>query len=164
MCRQIHVLNPDVLKVRAIAINCLRAGGKILFCVNGGSAADSQHLAAELTNRFIRDRKPLSAIALSTDSSALSCIGNDYSFDEIFARQLFVLGRPGDLLVAISTSGNSSNVIRAVEVAKDLGISTAGFLGGAGGRLKNLCDHNIIVSSSITDRIQECHILVGHTL
>lgn len=162
--QSLHDLNSSVLTLGRIASGCLRAGGKIFFCGNGGSAADSQHLAAELTGRFIHDRKPLSAIALSTDTSALTCIGNDYSFEEIFARQLLALGRPGDLLIGISTSGNSRNVIRAIEVAQDLGINTAGLLGGNGGRLQELCEHKIIVPSSVTARIQECHILIGHTL
>ena len=135
-----------------------------MFCGNGGSAADSQHLAAELTGRFIHDRRPLAAIALSTDSSALTCIGNDYSFDEVFARQVAGLGRAGDLLIGISTSGNSRNVIRAVEEAQKLGMQTIGLLGRDGGQLRNLCDHSIVVSSTVTARIQECHILIGHTL
>ena len=135
-----------------------------MFCGNGGSAADSQHLAAELTGRFIHDRRPLAAIALSTDSSALTCIGNDYSFDEVFARQVAGLGRAGDLLIGISTSGNSRNVIRAVEEAKKLGMQTIGLLGRDGGQLRTLCDHSIVVPSAVTARIQECHILIGHTL
>ena len=144
--------------------NSIASGGKLLFCGNGGSAADSQHLAAELTGRFIKDRRPLAAMALSTDTSALTCIGNDYSFDEIFARQVTGLGRKGDVLIGISTSGNSRNVIRAVEEAKKLGMVSIGLLGRDGGKLKSLCDHSIIVPSDVTARIQECHILIGHTL
>lgn len=135
-----------------------------MFCGNGGSAADSQHLAAELTGRFIHDRRPLAAIALSTDSSALTCIGNDYSFDEVFARQVTGLGRPEDLLIAISTSGNSRNVIRAVEEGRQLGMQTVGLLGRDGGQLRGLCHHSIVVPSNVTARIQECHILIGHTI
>jgi D-sedoheptulose 7-phosphate isomerase len=144
--------------------SCIRKGGKLLFCGNGGSAADSQHLAAELTGRFIKDRRPLAAMALSTDTSALTCIGNDYSFDEIFARQVLGLGRKGDVLIGISTSGNSRNVIRAVEEAKNMGVVSIGLLGRDGGQLKSLCDHSIVVPSNVTARIQECHILIGHTL
>lgn len=157
-------LNEAVCQTGEMAGLCLKSGGKIMFCGNGGSAADSQHLAAELTGRFIHDRRPLAAIALSTDSSALTCIGNDYSFDEVFARQVAGLGRAGDLLIGISTSGNSRNVIRAVEEAQKLGMQTIGLLGRDGGQLRNLCDHSIVVSSTVTARIQECHILIGHTL
>ena len=155
----------DVVSIAAkFASHCLMDGFKIMFCGNGGSAADSQHLAAELTGRFIKDRRPLAAMALSTDSSALTCIGNDYSFDEIFARQVIGLGRKGDLLIGISTSGNSRNVIRAVEEAQKLGMVSIGMLGRDGGQLKCLCDHSIVVPSDVTARIQECHILIGHIL
>lgn len=145
-------------------VQSIRAGGKIMLCGNGGSAADSQHIAAELTGRFIRDRIPLPALALSTDTSALTCIGNDYSFAEVFSRQLFALGKSGDCLLAISTSGNSANVIKAVEAAHELGIRTIGLLGRDGGALGALCEHNITVPSNITARIQEAHILIGHTI
>ena len=160
----LHSLNDDVLRAGQLASQTLQRGGKILFCGNGGSAADSQHLAAELTGRFIHDRRPLAAMALSTDTSALTCISNDYSFDEVFARQVAGLARAGDLLIGISTSGNSRNVIRAVEEAQKLGIQTIGLLGRDGGQLRSLCDHNIVVPSPVTARIQECHILIGHTL
>ena len=142
----------------------LSGGGKLMFCGNGGSASDSQHLASELTGRFIADRRPLAGLALSTDSSALTCIGNDYSFDEVFARQVAGLGRAGDGLIAISTSGNSRNVLRAVAAAREAGIFTLGLLGRDGGQLGKLCDASIIVPSQVTARIQEAHILVGHTL
>lgn len=160
----LNSLNDAVCQTGEMVGQCLKNGGKIMFCGNGGSAADSQHLAAELTGRFIHDRRPLAAIALSTDSSALTCIGNDYSFDEVFARQVSGLGRAGDLLIGISTSGNSRNVIRAVEEAQKLGMQTIGLLGRDGGLLRSLCDHSIVVPSSVTARIQECHILIGHTL
>lgn len=160
----LHQLNDDVLRAGQMAAQTLQRGGKVLFCGNGGSAADSQHLAAELTGRFIKDRRPLAAMALSTDTSALTCIGNDYSFDEVFARQVWGLGRAGDLLIGISTSGNSRNVIRAVEEAQKLGMQTLGLLGRDGGQLRSLCDHSIVVPSPVTARIQECHILIGHTL
>ncbi len=157
-------LNDRVGQAGWLASRTLQAGGKLLFCGNGGSAADSQHLAAELTGRFILDRKPLAALALSTDTSALTCIANDYSFDEVFARQVQGLGRAGDVLVGISTSGNSRNVIRAVEEAKALGMSVIGLLGRDGGALRALCDVPIVVPSPTTARIQEAHILIGHTL
>lgn len=164
LIKTLYALNDVVNHVGDVASKCLINGGKILFCGNGGSAADSQHLAAELTGRFIEDRRPLAAIALSTDSSALTCIANDYSFDEIFARQVVGLGRAGDLLIGISTSGNSHNVIRAVEEATKIGMQTIGLLGRDGGHLLNLCTHSILVPSQVTARIQECHILIGHTL
>lgn len=157
-------LNESVLSAGQIATGVLRQGGKILFCGNGGSAADSQHLAAELTGRFIQDRRPLAAMALSTDTSALTCIANDYAFDEVFARQVQGLGRAGDLLIGISTSGNSKNVIRAVEEAKKIDMHTLGLLGRDGGQLRALCEHSIVVPSQVTARIQESHILIGHTL
>ena len=160
----LHSLNDDVLRAGQIAAQTLRQGGKVLFCGNGGSAADSQHLAAELTGRFIKDRRPLAAVALSTDTSALTCIANDYSFDEVFARQVAGLGRAGDLLIGISTSGNSRNVIRAVEEAQKLGMQSVGLLGRDGGQLRALCNHAIVVPHNVTARIQECHILIGHTL
>jgi D-sedoheptulose 7-phosphate isomerase len=153
-----------VVQAGRILGQSLSAGGKILFCGNGGSAADSQHLAAELTGRFINDRRPLAALALSTDTSALTCIGNDYSFDEIFARQVQGIGRRGDVLVGISTSGNSRNVIRAVEEACAAGMQVVGLLGRNGGALRELCDVSIVVPSQVTARIQESHILIGHTL
>src|SRR5574343_732289 len=157
-------LNDDVLRAGQMAARTLQQGGKILFCGNGGSAADSQHLAAELTGRFIKDRRPLAAMALSTDSSALTCIGNDYAFEEVFARQVQGLARAGDLLIGISTSGNARNVIRAVEEAKAAGARVVGFLGRDGGALRAMCDVAIVVPSQVTARIQESHILIGHTL
>ena len=160
----LHELSDVVSAAGQTAASALKAGGKLMFCGNGGSAADSQHLAAELTGRFIKDRRPLAAVALSTDSSALTCIGNDYTFDEVFARRVAALGRSGDVLVAISTSGNSRNVIRAVEEARVLGVSVIGFLGRDGGALKALCDVSIVVPSQSTARVQESHILIGHTL
>jgi D-sedoheptulose 7-phosphate isomerase len=142
----------------------LKAGGKVMFCGNGGSAADSQHLAAELTGRFVNDRRPLAAIALSTDTSALTCIANDYAFDQVFSRQVQALGRSGDCLVAISTSGNSANVIAAVRAARAAEVHTIGLLGREGGALRSLCDTSIVVPSQTTARIQEAHILIGHTI
>ena len=160
----LHTLAEVVNQAGSMAAEALKSGRKLMFCGNGGSAADSQHLAAELTGRFIKDRKPLAAVALSTDTSALTCIGNDYSFDEVFARQVAGLGNAGDVLIGISTSGNSRNVIRAVEEAKAKGMKVIGFLGRDGGQLKALVDLPIIVPSAVTARIQESHILIGHTL
>lgn len=160
----LDALAAPVAQAGALAAQALQQGHKLLFCGNGGSAADSQHLAAELTGRFVRDRRPLAALALSTDSSALTCIANDYTFDEVFARQVVALGRGGDVLVAISTSGQSRNVVRAVQEARALGIGVVGLLGRDGGVLRELCDVAIVVPSPVTARIQEAHILIGHTL
>ena len=140
----------------------LKRGCRILVCGNGGSAADAQHFAAELSGRYIKERRALAGIALTTDTSALTAIGNDYGFDRIFSRQVEALGRPGDLLVGISTSGNSPNVILAVEAAKQLGIRTIGLLGRDGGKLKDLVDDAIIVPCPITARIQEVHQMIYH--
>jgi D-sedoheptulose 7-phosphate isomerase len=161
---RIEDLDTDVRLAGELAAQSIRNGGKILFCGNGGSAADSQHLSAELTGRLVKERRPLAALALTTDTSALTSIGNDYSFEEIFSRQLAGLGQAKDLLVAISTSGSSENVVRAVYTAHKVGMKTIGLLGHNGGKLKSLCSHSIIVPSQVTARIQECHILIGHTL
>ncbi|MFG6456923.1 D-sedoheptulose-7-phosphate isomerase [Roseateles sp. BYS96W] len=157
-------LDDSVMAAARLVTASLRHGGKLMVCGNGGSAADSQHIAAEFTGRFIEDRKPLAAMALSTDTSALTCIGNDYSFAEVFSRQVAGLGRAGDCLIGISTSGNSGNIIRAVEVARAAGITTIGLLGRDGGKLAALCDHAIVVPDRVTARIQEAHILIGHTI
>lgn len=157
-------LADDVGRAAVLISGALSKGNKVMFCGNGGSAADSQHLAAEFVGRFVKDRRPLAALALSTDSSALTCIGNDYGFDDVFSRQVAGLGKPGDCLVAISTSGNSRNVIKAVESARASGISVIGFLGRDGGALRSLCDLPIVVGSPTTARIQEAHIFIGHTL
>lgn len=148
------------------AISVLRAGGKLLLCGNGGSAADSQHIATELTVRFERDRQALPAISLTTDSSALTAAGNDLGFDQIFARQVAALGRKGDLLIGLTTSGNSSNVIAALKSARSQGIATACLTGREGGAIAKggLADHCLIVPSDNTARIQELHIFIGHLL
>ena len=140
----------------------LKRGCRILVCGNGGSAADAQHFAAELSGRYVKERRALAGIALTTDSSALTAIGNDYGFESIFSRQVEALGRPGDLLVAISTSGNSPNIIRAVESAKELGLKTLGLLGRDGGKLKDLCDDALVVPNAVTARIQEIHLMTYH--
>ncbi|MFB3816094.1 MAG: D-sedoheptulose 7-phosphate isomerase [Candidatus Methylomirabilales bacterium] len=142
----------------------LHRGGKILFCGNGGSAADAQHLAAEFVNRFLVERAALPAVSLATDTSAITAIGNDRGFEEIFSRQVEALARPGDLLVGISTSGSSANVIRAVAVARRLGCFTVAFSGGQGGALAAAVDEAFVVPSRETPRIQETHITLGHAL
>ncbi|HEY9025157.1 MAG TPA: D-sedoheptulose 7-phosphate isomerase [Burkholderiaceae bacterium] len=167
-----HRLVFDGIEARASEIatiaerlaQCLRDGSKILLCGNGGSAADCQHLAAEFTGRFRDERPPLAALALTTDSSALTCIGNDYGFDQVFARQVQALGRPGDCLVGISTSGRSANVLQAMAVARKRGLSTIGLLGRDGGDLAPLCDLAVVVPGSDTARIQEAHLFIEHTL
>ncbi len=142
----------------------LATGGKILWCGNGGSAGDSQHLAAEIVGRFRRERKGLASIALTTDTSILTAVANDYGYDAVFARQVEALGQPGDLIVGISTSGNSRNVVAALETARKLNMKTVGFTGEGGGRMATLSDHLFAVPSRDTARIQEAHILVGHML
>lgn len=148
---------------RAMAV-CLASGGKIMFCGNGGSAADSQHLAAEFTNRFKLERPPLPGLALTTDTSALTAIGNDYSFDEIFSKQLQALGRPGDMLVGLSTSGTSSNVIRAMREAKRNEIITVGMSGQTSGEMASVSDFLVTVPSGDTPVIQEIHIAAAHMM
>lgn len=147
-----------------IAVETLKAGNKILFFGNGGSAADAQHLAAELTGRYKSERKGLPGIALTTDTSALTAIGNDYGYDIIFSRQVEALAQKGDLLLGISTSGNSKNVINAFQVGRELGCKIIGFSGNDGGEMNEYCDVNLVVPSNNTPRIQEMHILFGHTL
>ncbi len=143
---------------------CFQHGGKVLLFGNGGSAADAQHIAAEFLGRFSQDRSPLPALALTTDTSALTAISNDYSFEEVFARQVRGLGRPGDVAVAISTSGQSPNVVAGVVAARQRGLSSIGLTGGDGGLLARSVDIPIIVPSFSTARIQECHITIGHIL
>lgn len=140
----------------------IAGGGAVFWCGNGGSAADSQHLAAELVGRFRKNRIPLRSVSLTTDTSVLTCVANDYSYEDIFARQLEALGRPGDMLVAISTSGGSENVIRALKMAKSMEIETVALLGKGGGQCKELADHVLVAPSQDTARIQEVHILFGH--
>jgi D-sedoheptulose 7-phosphate isomerase len=154
---------PAIAKVADMLIACLRAGGKVMFCGNGGSAADSQHLAAEFMGRYMRDRRPLPALALTVDTSALTAIGNDYGYEHVFSRQLRGIGTRGDLVVGISTSGNSRNVIHAFEVAKEIGVTTVA-LTGSGGAMAAMADAAIRVPSTVTNEIQEMHIVVGHML
>lgn len=155
-------LTPVIIELADTVCNCLEHGGKLLLCGNGGSAADCQHTAAEFINRFRLERSPLPAIALTTDTSNITAIGNDYSFDEIFSKQVEALAAPGDILLGISTSGNSPNVIRAFEVAGNKGAVTACLTGGDGGKMKGMCDLEICVPSDDTPRIQEVHIFILH--
>lgn len=151
-------------KIAEAMAETLRSGHKILLCGNGGSAADSQHIAAEFVGRFKQDRRSLAALALTTDTSILTAIGNDYSYEQIFSRQVEGLGEKGDLLIALSTSGNSKNILEAVKAAKAKGITTVGFTGNRGGALKSLTDLCFLAQSSETPHIQEVHITALHAL
>ena len=151
-----------ILDGAALIVSCLRDGGKVLFFGNGGSAADAQHLAAEFVGRFALERTGLPAIALTTDSSILTAVGNDYGFEQVFARQVQALGQPGDVAVAISTSGNSANVLEGVKEAKRRHLKTIGLTGKDGGVLAQQADVAITIASANTARIQECHIAIGH--
>jgi len=153
-----------ILEVVKMISHCFEMGNKLFFFGNGGSAADAQHLAAEFVNRYIMDRPPLPAIALTTDASILTSISNDFSFSEVFAKQLKALGKEGDVAVGISTSGTSPNIIKAFEVAKEMRIKTIALTGNDGGTMAKVADLSLIVPSSSTPRIQEVHILIGHTL
>lgn len=154
----------EIEKVGELAVRAICSGNKILICGNGGSAADAQHIAAELVGRFLKERKGLSAIALTTDSSILTSIGNDYSFDEIFSRQVEALGMKGDILIGISTSGNSENVYKAMLKAKDMEMKTIGFLGRTGGKCKDVSDNLLLIDSYESARVQEIHIMLGHII
>jgi len=154
----------SIAAVAAVLGSALEQGNKVLLFGNGGSAADAQHIAAELVGRFQMERGPLAAIALTTDTSILTCIGNDYGFDQIFARQVRALGRRGDVALAISTSGNSPNVILAASAARDLGLVTVGLTGNGGGKLAPLVQYLLDVPHKSTARIQEVHSMIGHIL
>lgn len=162
--RKLRELTPQIVEACELATERVLAGGKVIFCGNGGSAADAQHLAAELMGRFMIDRAPLAAMALNVNTSTITAIGNDYSYDEIFERQLRGIGRPGDVLIGLSTSGNSRNVVRAIEAAREIGIASIGLTGEGGGSMSNICDICIRVPSSSTPRIQEMHVAVGHSI
>lgn len=153
-----------VARVSEILVDALKQGNKLILFGNGGSAADAQHIAAEFVGRFAFDRPALPALALSVNTSCVTAIGNDYGFDVVFSRQIEALGRPGDVAIGISTSGNSPNVLRAVSVAKELGLHTVALAGCTGGKLKDAADYCICAPSNETPRIQECHILVGHII
>lgn len=144
-------------------LSSLKSGGKVIFCGNGGSFADSQHLAAEFVSRLRFDRSPLASVALGTNSSNMSAIGNDYGYDQVFKREILALGSNKDVFIPISTSGNSSNVIEAIKAANDMGIKTIAFTGGNGGKMAEICDC-VIVPSYSTEKIQEVHIMLGHIL
>lgn len=155
----------QLLEVAGVASSTIKAGHKIMLCGNGGSAADSQHIAAELIGRFEKERQSMAAIALTTDTSALTAIGNDYGYDQVFSRQVEGLGQSGDLLIGISTSGNSKNVVRAMEIAKNKGIRTVALVGDKpDGAMQLIADYVLAAPSTNTARIQECHILMMHTL
>ena len=158
-----EALLASVVRVSELIERALRAGNKVILAGNGGSAADAQHIAAEFVSRFEFDRPGLPSISLTTDTSMLTAIGNDYGYEHVFARQVQANGRNGDVFIGISTSGNSKNVVLAVEACKKIGITTVA-LCGAGGRLKDLCDHALAVPSTHTPRIQENHILLGHAI
>jgi D-sedoheptulose 7-phosphate isomerase len=151
-----------ILEVAKLLVEVFKKEGKLLVFGNGGSAADAQHLAGELVNRFKKERRPLPAIALTTDTSVLTAISNDYDYSLVFAKQIEALGKKGDVALGISTSGNSPNVLKALEVAKGLGLYTVGLSGGEGGKMKSLCDYLILVPSKETPRIQEGHLLFLH--
>ena len=157
-------LEGEIVSAGELCANALLQGQRIYLCGNGGSAADAQHIAAELIGRFVNDRRALPAIALTTDTSALTAIGNDYGYDEVFSRQVAGLCRKGDVLIAISTSGNSDNVLKAVDAARRAGTSVIGLSGKSGGALDALCDVSLVVPSDVTARIQEMHIVIGHLI
>lgn len=176
ICRQVaasievkqKLLGSDaaLLQVERLAADCLlalKAGGKVIFAGNGGSFADAQHLSAEFTSRFMLDRAPLASLALGTNNSAISAIGNDYGYEQVFARELQAMAKPEDVFIPISTSGNSANILAAVKIANASGIKTVALTGDNGGQLKLLCEC-ICMPSGETARIQECHILIGHIL
>ena len=157
------LLRHDIEAAAQLIARCLMSGNKVLMCGNGGSASDAQHFAAELAGRFMKDRPPLAAVALSANAAVLTCIGNDFGFEEIYARQVEAFGSPGDCLIAISTSGNSENVVRAVKAARRKGMTTIA-LTGEDGRINRMCEQVMAVPASSTARIQEAHIFIVHTL
>lgn len=151
-------------RAAALVVESLRAGGKLLLCGNGGSAADAQHWAGEMVSRFMYDRPGLAAVALTTDSSILTAIGNDYGYERLFARQVEALGRPGDVLFALSTSGRSPNILAALRAARERGVRTVGFAGSNGAEMGPLCDVLVQVPSASTPRVQEGHEVLGHAI
>ena len=155
-----------ITQIESLVEDCLislKSGGKVIFCGNGGSFADSQHLAAEFVSRLRFDRAPLAAITLGTNSSNMSAIGNDYGYDQVFKREILALGNKNDIFIPISTSGNSTNVIEAIHAAKEKGIKTIAFTGGTGGKMLGMCEC-VVVPSTSTEKIQEVHIMIGHIL
>lgn len=164
--KQLILSNNELLSAVEVVINkaveTYRNGGKVLFCGNGGSAADAQHLAAELSGRYMYDRQPLASEALHVNTSFLTAVANDYSYDDVYARMIAAIGKPGDMLIGLSTSGNSANVVKAFQKAREIGITTVGFTGATGGRMREVSDFLINVPSTETPRIQESHIMLGH--
>lgn len=153
-----------IVDLAGLIVRAFHEGQKLLLFGNGGSSTDASHIASEFVGRYHLDRRPLPAIALTTDIAALTCIANDYAYEDIFARQIRAHGQKGDIAIAISTSGNSPNVLKGVEVARECGLTTIGWTGGSGGKLAALVDHCFIVPSTVTARIQETHITLGHVL
>src|SRR3990167_7211542 len=162
--RILQDLLPQITQASERTAECLRQGRKLLFFGNGGSASDSQHLAAEFVGRYEKERRALPAIALTTDTSILTAVGNDYGYDRVFERQIEALGQPGDVAFGISTSGNSKNVLLGIKKAKQKGLYTIGFSGRDGGELKSLVDLSFVVPSQKTARVQEAHIMIGHII
>jgi len=160
----IDACGKDIIFLAEKVAEAFKANHKLLICGNGGSAADAQHIAGEFVNRFMFERNPLPAISLTTDTSVITSIGNDYSYDLIFAKQVQALGAPGDILLVISTSGNSCNLIKAVEEAKQRNLYTAALLGGSGGKLRYMVDIPLVVNSNVTPRVQEVHLFIEHML
>jgi D-sedoheptulose 7-phosphate isomerase len=158
-----EALRASILAIADVIAKSFRAGGRLMLAGNGGSAADAQHIAAEFLSRFKLDRQPLAAIALTTDTSVLTAVGNDYGFEQVFERQVRGLGRPGDVFIGISTSGKSPNVIAALQAARDIGVTTVGFT-GAGGTMHNLCDLRLMAPSDETALIQQIHIVAAHAI
>ena len=156
--------NSELVDVCNLFVKTYKSGNKVLVAGNGGSAADAQHFAGELVSRFYFDRPPLRAIALTTDTSVLTAIGNDYGYDDIFARQIRAHGDAGDIFLAITTSGNSANILKAIAACKEMGITVIGLTGELGGKIKGLCDLCICVPSQSTPRIQECHLIIEHAI
>lgn len=164
MFAALSALFPLISEVGSKLQDCIKNGGKIMLMGNGGSAADSQHIAAEIVGRFKVERKGLPAIALTTDTSILTSVGNDYGYDYIFSRQIEALCRPEDIVIGITTSGNSANVVNAIKTANEIGATTIGLTGKTGGEMNTLCTHNIVAPHDDTARIQEAHIFIGHCL
>ena len=160
----IGTMEDDIATASKIIVEALKNGNKLLLCGNGGSAADAQHIAAELTGRYKSERRGLPAIALTTDTSALTAIGNDYGYNRVFDRQTEALANSGDVIIGISTSGNSGNVVSALKLGQERGCKTIGLTGRDGGAMNKVCDINLVVPSDNTPRIQEMHILIGHTI
>jgi D-sedoheptulose 7-phosphate isomerase len=160
----LHTLAPEVSSAVDLIYSSLNAGGQLLIAGNGGSAADAQHIAAELTGRFFLERRPFRALALHANTSSLTAVGNDYGYDQVFARELSAHSRPGDVLLAISTSGNSPNILRAIEAARQNKVAVIGMTGGTGGKMREACDLCLCVPTKSTPRVQEMHITIGHAI